>query len=302
MSKFTNVDYNKNLIYDDSNPFAETWKEKHEEGKNLAIQAYEKKVDSTVQESMYDMRKQLMGPRYEELILNRGTDAEMLNPKFYDLMNASPESILEDVRANAGKYGINPKSIKPGMVMTDELKQMRESAVRQHYDELARYADENGNAKLQKLLDREGDKFATFYRKFTDPYISESRGALWVNTGPGAEAGAQQRSLAKKYPHLAEAIASGTKFEEHDGKIYQTTGFVNNLNYLKNQVGINTVPYKEGVGSQVFTDSDGRRYIKTGSNPLGALFSNVFGSGNVDMKRQYIDDDRNPDEWFWWAH
>ena len=302
MSKFTNVDYNKNLIYNDGNPFQDAFKEKYEESKTIVETAYKKKVEHAVSEGMYDVRNDLKGPGYEELILNKGTDAEMLNPKFYDLMNVDPESIMKSVRDKARKRGVNPQSIRPEDVMTDELNLMRKDAVRQHYDELARYADENGNAKLQKLLDKEGPKFSTFYRKFSDPYINEARGALWINTGPGAEQGATQRALARKHPHLAASIADGVTFKEDaNGNLYQTSGFLQNLNQLGTKINPGAFQGSTGSGSQVMKDADGRSYIETGNNPFGALMSNIFGSGNMDMNRQYLADEENPDEWFWWG-
>ena len=307
MAKFTNVDYNKNLLFADSNPFADAFTEKYEAGKNAAINAYKQKVDSIAQEEMYKLRDSLKSPKYEQdLILNKGTDAEMLNPKFYDLMNFDDTDALKQARANAKKQGINPMSIKPGMILTDELQAMQGSAVRQHYEQLARYQDEYGEGALQKLLDKEGQKFQTFYRKFTDPYIAEGKG-LWINTGPGAKQGNDQRALARKYPYLAEDIANGMRFKEGpDGVPYVVSGFgahTNMVDYQTGMMGEDSDRWNPEVGgSPIKKDEEGRYYYDSSWDPISALASNIFGSGLIDTNRTYLTSQDEPDEWFWWAH
>jgi hypothetical protein len=291
MAKFTNVDYNKNLVYSDSNPFAESFKTKYEEGKNAAIEAYKTKVNSVAEEGMYNLRNSLKGPDYDNLILNKGTDAEMLNPDFYKLLNFNPESALSTIREEAKAKGLNPKSIRSSMVITDELTQMKNAAVQQHYDALAQYADEYGDSKLQKLLEKEGSKFTTFYRKFTDPYAESTRGSLYIP--PGAQ---KQLSLARRNPGLADAIASGQTFKEKDGKIYATSGALSKMNKVRNWARGDNM-----MTNEIKTDSEGRMYMDTGGNPIGALLSNIFGSGNIDMYRTYLPDEENKDQWFDWA-
>jgi len=286
MSKFTNVDYNKDLYFPDQNPFATTLERKLKENKNWAIDAYKKKVSSYVSESMYNARKSMKGPEYGELILNKGTDAEMLNPDFYNLMKIDPESILESARAGAKDYGLNPASIKPEMIMTDELSNMKNAAVRQHYDELARYQDEFGDRALQKLLDKEGPKFTSFYRKYTDPYINEGR-ALYLP--PGAD---RQLRLARRHG-MEVPVAAGQRFKEVKGQLMSASPKHATVGYIPGR----------GWGyhdMEVLKDDEGRFYTE-GFNPLTALLSNLFGSGNVDVTRNYYADEDNPDDWFWWG-
>ena len=163
--------------------------------------------------------------------------------------------------------------------MTDELKMMKKEAIQQHYEQLAQYRDQYGAGKLQNLLDKEGHKFQSFYRKHSDPYAL-SGDDLWLP--PSAK---KNLRLGRKYG-MEIPVAAGERFTEKDGKLYS-----NNFGRSLPGVGYNT---------EVKTDEEGRHYTE-GLNPMTALLSNLFGSGNVDVTRNYYADEDNPDEWFWWA-
>ena len=198
-------------------------------------------------------------------------------------MNASPESIMRGVQKSASEQGLNPRSIKPSMIMTEELGLMKKEAVQQHYEQLAQYKDRYGASKLQNLLDKEGHKFQSFYRKFSDPYAL-SGDDLWIP--PTAN---KQLRLAAQNDYLKEDIASGSRFKRlDDGTIVGTTGRHQTVGFS----GMNDMEVKK--------DDEGRYYTE-GLNPLTALMSNLFGSGNIDITRSYLADEENPDEMFWWA-
>ena len=106
MARFTNVDYNK-IRYSDANPFQEHFKESFKEAKNLAIEAYDKKVNNYIDEYKIELEKRMIPPEgaADSLISSDGK----INPAFYNMDEFTPEKIITHMKKNAVKYGLKSK-------------------------------------------------------------------------------------------------------------------------------------------------------------------------------------------------
>ena len=163
---FTNVDYNKRYMqYMDSNPFQTALDEGIEKGKNLALEAMEKRKEQFISQMDDYLYSAMMPPTNAKAIHNG-----KLDPGFYNINKFNEGNVWAEVKKRARESGIGPHTLNKREFM-EYFRGLKSKAVDKQFEMLRSYGNQEGDFKLKQILDKEDYRFADMYNKFYDPYV-----------------------------------------------------------------------------------------------------------------------------------
>ena len=259
---FTNVDYNRNLKFDDDNPFKTHFDEAREAAKNRAEEAYDKRKADYIEDFFQNLRKQFMPPKHTP-ILKDGR----LNKGFYKIMSYDPETIFRKAKQGARKAGLASNAIKEGDILNERLTGLKNEAVKRHYMLLNNVRSEIGPTNLEKILLAEGPKFLKFYNTFTDPYTERP-----LHAGSWDNDLSKVTGVKKSWLDLDKKL--GWSFNK-DGQVTNIPGWWDG----------------ESAAYDVEMDEEGNPYVDTGQDwfgPVNTAWKNLFGGGGAYSDRVYL--------------